>query len=365
MSPSGLERREAALLATGPSPEAIAAFYKGMARYWHPVLRSAELPEGRPVGVHLLGRPIVIARLDGTVSAMLDACRHYQARLSLGEIIEHQGRQALMCPYHGWSYDRAGRCVRIPQLPAGRPIPPAAAVPGFKAAEHLGLIWVCLDDAPAFDLVQFPEFDDPAFRVVSIREAEPMRTSSVRMIMGTLDDTHFPWVHEGILGDRAKPAPPDHRVWRAEDGRTLVVQYEVAQPPSIMTTDVRSRAAGPGEDVLITYTDHVGMPNVIRLVKDGNAGRYVVWLATCPNDYGTTTNFWYFARNYDLDPARDADYEAMSAHVRGQDKPIIESQRPWLLPPFWTQVELPVRPGDAPLIEYQKWLEELGIATAI
>ncbi len=49
--------------------------------------------------------------------------------------------------------------------------------------------------------------------------------------------------------------------------------------------------------------------------------------------------------------------------VRAQDKPIVESQRPWLLPPFWTRIELPLRPADLPLIEYQRWLEELGIST--
>jgi vanillate O-demethylase monooxygenase subunit len=348
-----------------PSADAISGFYSGMARFWQPVLRSEDLPADRPVSVDLLGRPLVLARLDGTVSAMLDACRHYQARLSLGEIIEHQGHQALMCPYHGWAYAGSGQCVRIPQLPEGRKIPPAAGVPAFKTVEHLGLIWVCLADEPEFELVGFPEFDDAAFRVVSLREAEPMRASSVRMIMGTLDDTHFPWVHEGILGTRGKPEPPDHRVWRDADGRTLVVEYEVMQPASLLTTDPGKIDGAAGNGVAITYTDYVGMPNVIRLVKDGPSGRYVVWLATCPNDYRTTTNFWYFARNYDLDPARDAEYESVSAHVRSQDKPIIESQRPWLLPPFWTQIELPVRPGDAPLIEYQKWLQELQVATAI
>jgi phenylpropionate dioxygenase-like ring-hydroxylating dioxygenase large terminal subunit len=100
-----------------PSADAISGFYSGMARFWQPVLRSEDLPADRPVSVDLLGRPLVLARLDGTVSAMLDACRHYQARLSLGEIIEHQGHQALMCPYHGWAYAGSGRCVRIPQLP--------------------------------------------------------------------------------------------------------------------------------------------------------------------------------------------------------------------------------------------------------
>jgi phenylpropionate dioxygenase-like ring-hydroxylating dioxygenase large terminal subunit len=255
--------------------------------------------------------------------------------------------------------------VRIPQLPEGRKIPSAAAVPGFKVVEHLGLIWVCLCEQPTFDLVEFPEFNDPAYRVIRLREAEPMRTSSVRMIMGTLDDTHLPWVHHGILADRTNPKPPDHRVWRDDDRRTLILRYDVEQPRSVVTADTSQDKAEATAGIRVTFTDYVGMPNVIRLVKEAEGGHYVIWLATCPSDYRTTTNFWYFARDYDLDPAHDASYENFSGHVRKQDKPIIESQRPWLLPPFWTQVELPVRPGDEPLIEYQKWLQELNIAAAI
>jgi vanillate O-demethylase monooxygenase subunit len=104
------------------------------------------------------------------------------------------------------------------------------------------------------------------------------------------------------------------------------------------------------------------MPNVIRLVKDMGAGRYVIWLATYPVDFRTTQTFWVFARNYDLEPARDTKFRAMSAHVRLQDKPIIESQRPWLIPPFCTQIEMPMGLGDLQLTENQRRLQELGIA---
>jgi len=41
-----------------------------------------------------------------------------------------------------------------------------------------------------------------------------------------------------------------------------------------------------------------------------------------------------------------------------------KSLKRWI-PPFWTKVELPLRPADLPLIEYQKWLEELDITLSI
>jgi vanillate O-demethylase monooxygenase subunit len=342
----------------GPSKEAIAGFYEGMQPFWHPVLPAHALT-GKPVGVKLLGRRLVLARLDGEVLAMGDTCRHFQAQLSLGEIVTLGDRMALQCGYHGWAFGAGGRCVRIPQLAAGRAIPAAAHLPSFQAQERYGLIWVCLAADATFPLPEFPEYDDASFRKIRLAEAEPTRTSSTRMIMGTLDDTHFPWVHEGILGDRAFPAPPNHRVWRAD--HELIVQYETLQPAGPATGGDTGAAAL----VKVLYTGHVGMPNVIRLVKDMEARRYIVWLATCPVDFKTSRNFWIFARNYDLSPERDATYQAMSAHVRLQDKPIIESQRPWLLPPFWTRIEMPIGPGDLPLMAYQKWLEELGISRAV
>ena len=286
------------------------------------------------------GRQLVVARLGSGIVALPDTCRHFQARLSLGTLVNIGGERGIQCPYHGWTFGSGGRCLRIPQLAPGRSIPNAASLPSYRAVERYGLVWINLSDDTRFPIPEFPEIDDPAFRKLRLREAEPTRTSATRMIMGTLDNTHFPWVHEGILGSRDKPEPPEHKVWRS--GNELVVRYAVEQPPNIVTTDMSRQGSNGKDPVKIVYTDYVGIPNVIRLVKDSSAGRYVIWLASSPADYDSCRNFWIFARNYDLDPARDADYESISLHVRMQDKPIIESQRPWLIPPFWTQVEMPL-----------------------
>ena len=344
----------------GPPQAEIAAFYEGMRPFWHPVLASAALAD-KPAGVRLLGRRLVLARLDGGLLVMPDTCRHFQAQLSLGTVVRIADRDGLQCPYHGWTFGTGGECLRIPQLAAGRAIPPTANLPAFRAQERYGLIWVCMAPEATFPIPDFPEYADPAFHKVTLDEAEPTRTSATRMIMGTLDDTHFPWVHEGILGDRDHPEPPNHRARR--EANELIVQYETEQPAGLATAAGEDGAQAAS--VKVAYSDHVGMPNVIRLVKQMDTGRYVIWLATCPLDYRTTRNFWVFARDYDRDPARDPIYEAMSAHVRLQDKPIVESQRPWLIPPFWTQIEMPMGPGDLPLIQYQKWLEDLGIATRV
>lgn len=345
-----------------PSPEAVSAYYEGMRAFWHPVMRVVDLPEDAPVGMTLLGEAIVLVRLNDGIVAMQDLCRHFQARLSLGEVVERNGQECLLCVYHGWAYDDSGQCVDIPQLEPGREIPRQARVPSYHVQEKYGLVWVCLAEEPTFDIPEFPELSDTSFHAGPLRQYEPWAASAPRIIMGALDDTHFPWVHPGILADRSQTDPPEHSVWR--EGRYLMSQYSVTQPRNYSTADVSTDEAG-GDAEQITYTNYVGMPNSIRLVKDGRAGRYVIWLAALPHAYNSTTTFWRVVRNYDRNPENDEKYESFEDQVRAQDKPIVESQRPWLLPPFWTKIELPLRPADLPLIEYQRWLEELGVSTGV
>lgn len=345
-----------------PSPDEIEQYYSGMRAFWHPVMRVQDFPAEEPVGIELLGEQLVLARLNGRIVAMQDLCRHFQAQLSLGEIATRaDGQQCLMCKYHGWQYDTDGQCVAIPQLLPDREIPREAKVPTYQVTERHDLIWVCLDETPTFDIPDFPELANPVFHPGPLRVYEPWSASAPRVVMGALDDTHFPWVHEHVLGDRSVVDAPEHKVWR--DGRYLMSQYSILQPRNVTIADEHHPEA---ELDTVTYTNYVGVPNVIRLIKDSGDGRlYAIWLATYPIRYNHTQTFWRVARNYDLDPAHDQTYEEFEDMVRAQDKPIVESQRPWLLPPFWTQLELPLRPADLPLIEYQRWLEELDIMLTV
>ena len=116
--------RKVVLTAERPTDEAIRDFYAGMRPYWHPVLWADQLPDDGMREITLLGTPVLLARLNGNVCAMMNVCRHFQARLSLGQIVTHDGRQCVQCPYHGWTYGADGTVVRIPQLAPGRAIPP-------------------------------------------------------------------------------------------------------------------------------------------------------------------------------------------------------------------------------------------------
>ncbi|HLH73673.1 MAG TPA: aromatic ring-hydroxylating dioxygenase subunit alpha [Chloroflexota bacterium] len=352
-------------ITSAPSLETIDQYYNAMRPFWHPVLPSEDLADGKLCGVELLEEPLVLARLNGQTVALQDLCRHFQARLSLGAIEKVAGSgDCIICPYHGWQYNAEGHCVRIPQLTPGRQVPREARVPAYHTQERYGLIWVCLAEKPRFPLPELPGLEDDRFLLGPIRRYPSWTASAPRVIMAALDDTHAPWVHGGLLGDRSHPEAPDHMVGR--DGQYLKVQFIMLQP------DNRALAGHGNDNQLreVQISTLVGMPNVIHFQiqpRDADGQQcMIIWQAVSPRRYNQTDTYWGSARNFNLSaPAYDEEFEKMQDLVREQDRRVVESQRPWLLPPFWTKLELPLRPADLPLIEYHRWLEELGISLAL
>src|SRR5437762_13786323 len=90
---------------------------KVLRRFWYPVTPLAMLEEG-PKPFTLLGERIVVWRDgDGRVSALEDRCCHRTAALSRGY---YEGG-ALVCGYHGWTYDYRCQVVRIPEMERAPP----------------------------------------------------------------------------------------------------------------------------------------------------------------------------------------------------------------------------------------------------
>ena len=86
-------------------------------RYWQPVALSEELPAGgAPLALKVMDEELVLFRSeDGRPGLLGLHCSHRGADLSYGRL-EDGG---IRCIYHGWLYDRSGRCLEQPGEPAG------------------------------------------------------------------------------------------------------------------------------------------------------------------------------------------------------------------------------------------------------
>ena len=115
-----------------------------MRNYWLPIALASSV-EFRPKQFRLLGETIVAYRDSGGPVAFKDMCGHRGAAVSNGRLAGGN----LICPYHGWQYDRSGACVSIPSLTPGQKIPSRAKLVRYQVKEAYGLIWVCMSAAQA------------------------------------------------------------------------------------------------------------------------------------------------------------------------------------------------------------------------
>ncbi|HET7182427.1 MAG TPA: aromatic ring-hydroxylating dioxygenase subunit alpha [Candidatus Limnocylindrales bacterium] len=350
--------------------------HRALRRCWQPVCRVADLGD-RPIPVTLLDEQLVVVRLGNEIACFPDLCVHRGTALSLGWIDDGSqpapdgsgtvGAPCLVCPYHGWSYDRNGVVRRIPAV-HGRSIPSRARVTRYATAEGVGLVWVLLEpgvggwEAPS-EAYPLPRADSwwgrDGFRTIPI-ETYDWACSAARRVENFVDFSHFPWVHPDVLGDRAKPLSPEHEV--VDDGTTISFDIALEEPQASVKGD-----AAPGAKVQrdpTTYTLHLPLsvtldqrlpPSADR--PDGN--RFVLFLAVSPVTARRCRSFTWNARTYSLDPSADAELAAFQALILDQDRPIAESQRPEALPVDLSE-ELHIAGPDKASIQYRRRLAELA-----
>ena len=310
---------------------------------WHAVARSCDVGDQQVAGARLLGEDLVVWRQDGTVMAWKDLCVHRGTRLSLGQVTD----RGLECAYHGWTYDRSGSCVHIPSRPQQRP-PARACATVYAATEAHGLIWASLG-RPSNSPPQYDEWDDPAYRHV-LGGPYPIRAAAPRVIENFLDASHFPFVHEGILGDRDHAELGDYATESGPDGITALDINTWTPNPD-----------GSGEAKMAQWLYRVLRPLTAYIalsVPGGGPERYTMYFAVTPVDEHNSVGWMWNSMNYNHDLS-DEEFGAYIDEIVLQDIPIVESQRPELLP-LELQAELHVR-ADKTAVAYRRWLKDLGL----
>lgn len=154
---------------------------------WTAVARSRDLQK-KPVAVSLDGVPLVIFRANGEVSCLTDRCPHRSAPLSGGEVVNG----ALECPYHGWRYDGAGRCVAMPGHLGEMP---RSFVPRHAVREADGLVFVSLAKEPGTPYTGSLSGPDS----VSMMLANEVHSTLAEVAENILDATHTHYTHRGVL----------------------------------------------------------------------------------------------------------------------------------------------------------------------
>jgi phthalate 4,5-dioxygenase oxygenase subunit len=147
-----------------------------MRRYWQPVALVDEFNPAldpamgvRPVkAVRLLGQDFVLFKnADGSYGLLDRDCPHRGANLAFGR---NEG-DGLRCPFHGWKFDAAGRCLDTPGEPTGSTLCQRIQQRSYPLLEKAGVLfgWFGPEDVspppfPAFDCFAAPATHSFAFK---------------------------------------------------------------------------------------------------------------------------------------------------------------------------------------------------------
>jgi phenylpropionate dioxygenase-like ring-hydroxylating dioxygenase large terminal subunit len=162
---------------------------------WYVAAWDCDLKPNIPVGMEILGEPIVIWRNStGILTALENRCVHRLAPLSLGRC---EGEK-LRCMYHGMLYGRSGAVVEIP---GQNQIPQLAKVRAYPIVERHSWIWIWMGNPLAADDALIPPavgLDDPDYILGS---GQLDYAAEARLINDNLlDFSHLSYVHANSFG---------------------------------------------------------------------------------------------------------------------------------------------------------------------
>ena len=187
-------------------------------RYWLPVAASVDVAAGSTRGVRLLGEDLVLFRSpDGSLGLLEEHCPHRGTSLRYGSV----GATGLRCAYHGFLYDRGGRCLEIPGEAGERngtdALRERLAARAYVAEELGGLVFAYLGPEPAPLL---PRWDllvwDGALRDIGRAVVD---CNWLQIMENSVDPLHLEWLHGNRLhettaragaGDDGAARRPDH-----------------------------------------------------------------------------------------------------------------------------------------------------------
>ncbi len=184
---------------------------------WYPVFYERDLDRSRPQRFVLLGQPVVIW-WDGQWNTFTDRCPHRLASLSEGRINE-EGK--LECPYHGWSFDRSGQCLHIPQqLPGGDAHTSRRACTQVHSTKvKQGLVFVYgkagVEADPALIPI-VPVIEEESDSWVCIDTFRDLPYDAFTLLENVLDSSHLPFTHHRSVGNRANAGPVELKVLQSD-----------------------------------------------------------------------------------------------------------------------------------------------------
>jgi phenylpropionate dioxygenase-like ring-hydroxylating dioxygenase large terminal subunit len=293
----------------------------------------------------LMGENIVLF-LDGEgkPAALADRCCHRTAKLSRGWC--HDG--VITCGYHGWTYDRTGKLVNIPQFAPDQPLPDAR-VNAFRCEERYGYAWVALDE-PLLGIPDLPQDRDRNYRRIH-QFYDHWNTGALRMMENSFDNAHFSFVHKLTFGQLDQPKPEKYELVETDFGFTAESIVPINNPPAAY------RVTGTTDPTTKRHMRNAWfMPFCRTLDMEYPSGlRHIIFNSATPIDDSSIQLVQILFRNDREEDCSTQELIDWDAAIIEEDRDILESTDPDAAIDVSRKVEMHM-PSDRPGILMRKRL---------
>ena len=163
---------------------------------WYMAATSDEITR-EPMERTVLGKPVVFYRTEGgDPVAMYGICPHRYFPLAQGKLVG----DAIMCGYHGFTFDKGGDCIDIPSQGTAAKF----CQPTYKVEERGPICWIWMGDEDKCDTALIPPYEDFGLGQDGWYDSSynyfHIKGRTQLLIDHLLDLTHLPYVHHHVPG---------------------------------------------------------------------------------------------------------------------------------------------------------------------
>jgi 5,5'-dehydrodivanillate O-demethylase len=272
-------------------------------RYWQPVAGIDEMSDRWTKRVKILGEELVLFKkrpdirpgigaaeaapqMDrtGRFGLIGEACPHRRASLAYGIPTE----DGIRCPYHGWKFDGAGRCLEQPNEPEGSTFKDKVSLPGYPVEELGGLLWAYLGPQPAPLIPRYDGFVD-AVAIRHIGQAT-LPCNWLQMMENSVDIVHTEWLH-GILYEflREQSGEPTKVAISRHHAKIAFDEF----PYGIIKRRLMEGQSEDSDDWKVGHP--LVFPNMLAVGSGGGLWKQYTFQIRVPIDDVSTQHWWYHA----------------------------------------------------------------------
>ncbi|MDB5776660.1 MAG: rieske 2Fe-2S iron-sulfur domain protein [Herbaspirillum sp.] len=294
-----------------------------MRRYWQPIAAAAELDTAWTKRVRLLGEDLVLFRdRQGNRGLIAEQCPHRRASFAHGIPTEN----GIRCPYHGWEFNAAGKCLSQPNEVDNPAFRDKVATAAYPVEELGGLLFAYLGPLPAPLLPRFDGFiAEGAIRMMG-RALLPINW--LQIMENSVDPIHTEWLH----GHHYEFQKEQEGVKVAISTRHEKIDFREFEY-GITKHRLLEGHSEDSDDWRIGHP--IVFPNILAVGNGNEKNRYYSFQMRVPVDDEHTMHIWYNAyippktakvpkhlyervHQYEV-PFKDANGEFIVDNVDGQD----------------------------------------------